>query len=398
MDAPARSQVKTLVTSMLGTKDDKVRHVLALLISKIGGAEITPTTNTWPELVPGLARTVQTAAAPEEARTCSLYSLSLLMEELDQYDECPLEQDKVDSVLTSVVGAMAPEMSPAIREFATRALNSTLPFVAKNFQIEAARDRLMNAVCTAAKSEDVKLKKQALKCIATCAKLYYHFLPRYMGALVPITASAAGHADEAVASTALEFWYEIADAEMVLAPGQSKRFIHTVAKDLLKMLLNLMTKQDPDGDDGTESIADTAAAVLQLTLGVLKNDALQYVVPFFQANVTSDNWRLRDAAVLSYAVLQSAVDDAAILEQDKVVLPRLMQRLVPGEQREADEIARSSTAYCVAEIFSHHIGAVDVARFADIVRMLAQSLSDKPRVAKQAVVVSNKQHALRSCY
>ncbi len=163
LDPAARTQVKTLVTSLLGTADPGVRRVLALLIAKIGGAEITPETNNWTQLIPGLCSTVQNAAAPEDARTTSLYALSLLLQELDEYEDSPLEQDHVNTILACVVGCMANTMSLPIQRAAVKALTSSLPFVDANFKIAAARDRIMSAVCASAASEDLDVKKAALQ-------------------------------------------------------------------------------------------------------------------------------------------------------------------------------------------------------------------------------------------
>ena len=197
--AHERGAIKDLVTRTLLSQSVSAGRVAAQVIAKIGAIEIQPDANSWPELLPGLFSIVENQSLGVAPRAAALTTLGYLLEELDVYDESPLEQAEVDRFLTVVHSAMAVGSPQPVQLAAVKAMLNALPFVATNFEDSHAQERnsIMAAICAASQLPcTLDVREVSFECITKVAELYYDHLDPYMATLAPLTFAAAAGQEE----------------------------------------------------------------------------------------------------------------------------------------------------------------------------------------------------------
>lgn len=386
---PQKELIKNNVTATLGAAGELARRAAVQVIAKLGYLEITPADNKWPTLLPGLISFAVNEAYPAEARSSALTALSFLLEELDAYDESPLHQSTVDSILTAICQNMALAAARALQVAATRAMLTALPFVATNFDDAGRvneRNAIMMAMCTSTTSDTADVKHTAFLCIEKTAELYYEHLGPYMKVLADLTAAGARSTDEAVAVTALGFWSEIASWE-VEHPEKSQKYVKGALAPLISMVTEIMSTSVEELDDDVDAdvVAEAAQAALQSFACVVQDDIVQPIMDFMNANFNNPDFKKRDAAVMAFGCILEG-PNAEVLRTRYIgtILPYLIDRIQGGRARDPSARVRQSIGFALAEIFGNHFEVVDLEKhFIPLMQALCAALDDSPGVATQ---------------
>jgi len=381
------------VTATIGASGELARKAAAQVIAKIAFIEITPERNGWPGLLPGLVGTAMRADLPPEPRATALTALGFTLEELDAYDASPLEQPDVDSALTVICSSMQLAAPRAMQVAAGAAMLNTLPFVSANFEEEARapeRDAIMMAVCTATTSEDIDTKRLAFACLEKAAELYYAYLGSYMKVLADLTAQAARHADEAVATSALGFWTEIAETEGNAGEGEPNHgFTAQALGPLVDMVTDIMATAAADVDDDelleAYGVAEAAQMTLQAIAGAVKDAVVDPVMRFINANFMSPDAKRRDAAIMAFGlIMEGPKPETLRARYIRDVLPHLFGRLKGGAAPDASTAVRSSAGFALANIFEGHVEVLNLGtELLPTVASLCAALEDEPAVVHQ---------------
>lgn len=402
MDEDTRNGIKENVTAALGSDGELARKAAAQVVAAIGVIEIHPDGNAWPDLVAGLCGMIERPDLGEGPRAAGLMALGFLLEELDEYAECPLIETEIDSCLTAICGCLDESVTVKIQRAAATAMYNTLPFIANIFEEnerENERNVLMMAICNAAELKDDEVKASCFQSIARIAELYYNQLENYMKDLAELTATAARNPDPTIVTAALDFWACIAseEAEMRKEGNEesSKGYILTAIVPLVDMVFEIMCQIEEDEAENEYGPAEAASAVLKnaaLAVGPVIVDTL---MKYINTNLRSPSWQKRDAAVMAFAlILEDSVEDAeakAKLQEELIhpALPHLLDKLV-GPSKDANHIVRSSTAFALGNVFEWHIEVVDpINDVPSLIPRLVEALEDEPRTAKFTAMALN---------
>lgn len=183
---------------------------------------------------------------------------------------------------------------------------------------EGERNYLMQVVCEATQAEDIEVQAAAFGCLCKIMSLYYTFMKPYMEqALYALTIATMKSPNDKVASMTVEFWSTICEEEIDIAyelaqfpqsPLQSYNFALSSIKDVVPNLLNLLTRQNEDPEDDDWNVSMSAGACLQLFAQNCGNHILEPVLEFVEQNITADNWRNREAAVMAFGSIMDGPD------------------------------------------------------------------------------------------
>jgi len=120
------------------------------------------------------------------------------------------------------------------------------------------------------------------------------------------------HDNHNVALQAVEFWSTICEVELDIEeeneysasdgtpPRVNYKFAANALKEIIPVLLWLLTKKDEDEDEDDWNISMAAATCIQLLASVCRDDIVGQVVQFVEANIKHQDWRFRDAAVMAF--------------------------------------------------------------------------------------------------
>ena len=153
-----------------------------------------------------------------------------------------------------------------------------------DFFLQTERHFIMQVVCEATQSSDVKVKVAALQCLVRIMSLYYQYMETYMGpALFAITLEAMKSEIDEVALQGIEFWSNVCDEELDLQieaseaqemgrpPEHVSRFYAKGALQfIVPILMQTLTKQEEFDDDDDWNPCKAAGVCLML-LGMISH-------------------------------------------------------------------------------------------------------------------------------
>jgi len=301
--------------------------------------------------------------------------------------------DYSDKILTAVVqGMRKEEKEDRVRVSGANALLGALEFSKPNFEREQERNILMQVVCEGAITKTCpELQVKCLQCLVKIATLYYDKLITWIQNIFNITIGAIKSDTEDVALQAIEFWATICDVETEMlmeaadspqikipVEKQCQHFIKKSAFYLVTGLCESLTKQEDDQDEEVWNVSSAAGNCLSLIAGTIQNDVIQYIMPFVQSNISSEDWHLREAAVFAFgSMLDGPKENSPIKD---LVKEALGPKILLSKLTDSVELVRDTAAWTLGRICTYHVHAVG-SKIGDVIRCFIQSLKDVPRVA-----------------
>lgn len=377
LDQNLRFAAKNAVLNLLGAPIRAVSASAAQSVAKIAAIELPR--NAWPELVNHLLNNMQQENDPLKQAT--LETLGYVCEDLDTEVLTP----QSNQILTAVCKGMR-ENNNDVKFAGCVALFNALPFIQGNFEKEVERSYIMQVVCEAAACPDLRVRVAAFECIAEIAENFYDKLAAYMHKLFNLTLEAIKRDDPKVALQAIEFWSTICDEEINIAVENeeavsmkmnptrtSQNFIKGALQFLVPLLTECLTRQEENADEDEWNVPMSAATCLGLISTTVEDEVVNHVMPFVNANIKSENWKLREAATLAFG---------AILEGPKTHIPQLTIAALPvflSHLKDPVEIVRDSTAWAIGRIIMLHPSVIGSGA-GTLMQAFLESLKDTPRV------------------
>jgi len=367
-----------------------VLHTLGstLVYSRAAGvcaciAQIELPKNLWPQLIDILLQ--NTTSNNDSLKKGTLQALGYICEELKP----AVVAEKSNGILTAIVQSMREEeTNQEVKYCAAKALENALEFAKENFKRPVERDYIMSMVCGSVCSPNPDVKVAGYECLVKIANLYYEHLPPYMQSLFNLTLESIKKDPQPAALQAIEFWSTICDEEIYLMDEIDEatnsnyqpsvvchNFVKGALQFLVPLILETLTKQDEDADEDQWDIAMAGATCLTLIANCVRNDVLGTAVPFVTQNLTSTEWRLREAAAMAFgSILEGASNIDPLIVQATPILVKHMQS-------DSQPLVKDTAAWTIGRICQLHPSALrgDILNF--IMNPLLAALNDTPRVA-----------------
>lgn len=392
IDASVKFQIKESLMKTLRSLTLEAWHTSAQVIAKIAGIEVPR--KEWPDLIGSLLNNMTQADSSASLKQATLETLGYVCEEISHQE---LEQSEVNAILTAVVQGMnLAQHTAEIRLAATKALYNALGFAQTNFENEMERNYIMKMVCETATSQEVEIRQAAYECLVAIASMYYEVLEPYMQTLFELTSKAVKEDEETVALQAIEFWSSICDEEIEiqesfdLQSGQSEpphsRFIEKALPFLVPMLLETLLKQeeDQDQDDSIWNLSMAGGTCLGLVARTVGDAIVPLVMPFVEANITSPEWRCREAATYAFG---SILEGPSVEKLSPLVQSGLDFLL--KAMKDQNNHVKDTTAWTLSRIFellhcpSSGFSVISPANLQQVLGVLLEGIKDAPNVAEK---------------
>lgn len=154
-------------------------------------------------------------------------------------------------------------------------------------------------------------------------------------------------------------------------------FARIACREVVPVLLQLLTKQDEDATDDEYNVSRAAYQALQLYAQCVEGDIIQPVVTFVEGNIKSDDWHSRDAAVASFGAIMDGPDMEVLEPLVKGALPVLL-----GMMEDQSLIVRDSTAFALGKICEACPTGVDInVHLQTLITALFNGLASSPKIA-----------------
>lgn len=385
LDEATKSKIKVLAIEGLSISDERVANSAAQLVAAIADIELPR--NEWLDLIPKIIQNTK-PENPINVKRASHLAIGYICESVDPNNEAILAQ--ASGILIAIVqGVQSNEPSKSVRLAALTALYNSLEFIKFNFEKEGERNYIMQVVCEATQADDSELQASAFGCLARIMALYYKFMPLYMEkALYGLTVSGMQSEDEKVACMAIEFWSTICEEELEISYQRHEmgldniqvsdlttfNFALVAIQDVLPTLLTLLTRQNEDIEDDDWSVAMAAGACLQLFSSNVGNYIVEPTLQFISANISSTEWRYKEAAVMAFGSILEGPDQ----DQLKVLI---IQALDPILNLMSDDslLVKETVAWCLGRISELVIDGID-SKLANVLQTLTKGLKDHPKI------------------
>ncbi|XP_053607169.1 importin subunit beta-1 [Plodia interpunctella] len=380
-----RLYIKKNILTAIGTENSRPSSA-AQCVAYVAVAELS--VGQWNDLIPILVENVVNAQSTELKKEATLEAIGYICQEIDA--EVLTEQS--NPILTAIIhGMRSTEPSTNVRLAATQALLNSLEFTKANFDKENERNFIMEVVCEATQSSDMRISVAALQCLVKILSLYYQYMEPYMAqALFPITLEAMKSEIDEISLQGIEFWSNVSDEEIDLAieeveaaeagrpPVRTSRFYARGALQYLApVLMQKLTKQD-DSDDELEWNPSKAASVcLMLLSNCCEDEIVPHVLPFIQSNIKNENWRYREAALMAFGSILGGLEASILKPLVENAMPTLIEAMYDSSVAVRDTAAWTFGRIC--EIVPE--AAINETYLNPLLESLVNGLKAEPRVA-----------------
>ncbi|KAL6857856.1 karyopherin Kap95 [Amphichorda felina] len=384
-DDETKNRVKQLTLETLGSSNTQAGTAAAQVISSIAAIELPR--NQWSDLMPFLVKNVREGA--DHQKQASLTTIGYICESPESELRMALVSHS-NAILTAVVqGARKEEANGEVRLAAITALGDSLEFVGNNFKNEGERNYIMQVVCEATQADDSRIQQGAFGCLNRIMALYYENMRFYMEkALFGLTILGMKSEDEDVAKLAVEFWSTVCEEEISIEDDNANvessdqmrpfyNFARVAASEVVPVLLMLLTKQDEDATDDEYNLSRAAYQCLQLYAQAVGATIITPVLAFVEANLRSEDWHNRDAAVSAFGAIMEGPEEKVLDPIVKQALPILITMMEDQSIQ-----VRDSTAYALGRITEGCSEAIDPQQhLPTLIESLFKGLMNSPKMA-----------------
>mmetsp|Transcript_6215 Transcript_6215/g.9298 ORF Transcript_6215/g.9298 Transcript_6215/m.9298 type:complete len:858 (-) Transcript_6215:252-2825(-) len=386
INGAVKQQLKAGILQTLNSQNSSnARHTAALIIGKMGAIELPK--NEWPEMLQTLLSNVS-GQASDETKASSLEALGYMCEEWEPQE---MDQTQTNQILTCIVDGIRADRPNSIRLAAVRALLNSLDFTSANFESSSERDMLMQVICEATQCTDAGVRRGAYECISAIAALYYSKLQPYMEVLFQLTLRTIKEDVPEVSLQALEFWSTLCEEETEIkedikyngARSDSDRlcmdYVKLALPHLSPLLLECLTKQDPDASEDEWGIAEAGATCLSLVALTVGDDIVDKIVPYVVSNISNENWRLRESAIMAFGAILDGPSEMKLSPLVHQAMPVLVASIT-----DQNELVVDTAVWTVGKICELHVRSIPQEVVPLMIENLLKILEMSARVTSRA--------------
>lgn len=144
----------------------------------------------------------------------------------------------------------------------------------------------------------------------------------------------------------------------------------------MPVLLQLLTKVEEDDGDEDYNVAKAAYQCLQLYAQCCGPEVIPFVLEFVEANLRSEEWQKRDAAVSSFGAIMDGPDSRTLDPLVKQALPVLI-----GMMDDKVVQVKDSAAFALSRICDFCSESIDPAQLQPLMSALFNGLMSNPKMA-----------------
>jgi importin subunit beta-1 len=151
------------------------------------------------------------------------------------------------------------------------------------------------------------------------------------------------------------------------------------------VLLFLLTKQEEDEDEDEWNVSMAAATCLNLFAQCVGDSIVAPNVPFVEANISNEDWRYREAAVMAFgSILDGPTPDLLIPLVDQA-LPLLIQMM-----KDPVVNVKDTVAWTLGRVSDYLPQCIKPEiHLQDLITSLVLGLQDSPRIVANCCWVSS---------
>jgi importin subunit beta-1 len=404
LDAAARDSVKNPLLQALRNPERVVSHTAAQAASEIAAIELPY--GQWPAFLPTLLENVRDPKYSDNVKAASLECLGYSCERITTLGKV-VDVSTTDGMLNVIVDGISANRPNQVRLAAASALKNSLAFAEKNMEKPEECTAIMNAIMEATRSQDAKVRMTAYEAIVQVAVLYYSKLQEFMTTLYQLTTSTIQSDNEDdVVKSAIEFWTSLCEVEQDLIDEaqdlQSRglqpettcmHYVAAATQHLVPILVTTLTKQDEHLDETDFTVHMAGHLCLTNIAQTVEDVIVPVLAPFIQQHIQSQDWRLRDAAIMAFISELEGPSQSTIGQYVQQSVPVLLPLL-----NDEVEIVRDSAAHCIARICLLHVQCIPRDLFPSVMQALEAKITEgSPKVASQAAsAIFNLAQAFRS--
>lgn len=158
---------------------------------------------------------------------------------------------------------------------------------------------------------------------------------------------------------------------------QYHNFSKVATGEVVPVLLTLLTKQDEDASDEEYNISRAAYQCLQLYAQSVGGLIVAPVLQFVEANLRSEDWHGRDAAVSAFGAIMEGPEEKVLDPIVKQALPILIEMMADNNVHVQD-----SAAYALGRICENCSEAIDPStHLPALISALFSGLASNPKMA-----------------
>ncbi len=194
----------------------------------------------------------------------------------------------------------------------------------------------------------------------------------------------------AVVLQAVEFWSTVCDVEIGLTQeaeealefGESParpcfQFARIASSEILPVLLELLKQQDEDADEDEWDVAKAAGVCAGLLAQCVGDPIVPLAIPFIEANIGSNDWRAREAAVMCFGSILDGPEPETLNALVQQALHSIVDML--GDSSVA---VKDTSAWTLGRISDLLVGSINQeTTLPSLVQALLRALHDQPRIA-----------------
>lgn len=379
LDSGLRDQVKGLVFQLLGDAVGGVRGQAALIIGVISSVEVPH--KTWPGLLQSLAERIGAEPARPAAEVEAAFkALGYVCEACNEH-----LTSQSNLVLNSIARGMGQaQENAAIKLAATNALLHSLEFARANMQSADDRVLIFQMIFQAARSSSEEVRVTAMMCLCEIADLHYDQLATAIRDIFVLTGTAIQKEEAGVQLQAIEFWITLAKEERRVAAhvanlggGEVQNFNYSgmALPQLVPVLLSKLMHEDESPEDDDWNVPMAAGLCIGELAQTTGDRIPEHVLPFVSANLPSENWQLRDAAVVAFGYILDGPSKQGLAPIVDSALPTMLKYMTDPVPRVKDSASWAVGRVC--DLVPTAIGA----KLPDLMAYLVRGMGDTGRVA-----------------
>ncbi|KAJ5074078.1 importin subunit beta-1 [Anaeramoeba ignava] len=368
-----RAEIKRILFVSLGSKHKIIRHTTAQIIMNIALLEFI--NEKWNNFLSDCIHFATTNPENTNIFEGIFTCIGYFLENISQMDII-YEIKEIDQVLQFIVNVLKENPDTQIQKSTLISLYHSIDFSRNVFENQEDCDVLMEVILNGSQhQESSEIQEISFQCFTKIGFLYYKILPRYIDKIYQSSINSIKN-DNNASIQAIEFWSTICEEEIKLGDSEEmNHFVHDCSFHLVPIILESIKNQTEYNDPNEWTKSKAASVCLSLISSTIHDEIINYVIPFVEENIKSENFRDQESAIIAFGEILEGISE----EKSKTFIEQISSILFELLNHNNPQI-RDSTGWTIGKICEINPIAI-FPRYEDLVQKLLVLLDDTPDIA-----------------